>query len=78
MSEIAKEAAELIDRLPADEAAAVLAALRARVEREAHAEAEWERVTTSPAHREKFQRFLDEVRGEIARGETEPLDPDKL
>jgi hypothetical protein len=72
MTKIAKEAAELIDSLPAEKAQTVLDFARYLAEKVS--EDAWEKSLSNPKARENFERFAKEALREPA----EPLDPEKM
>ncbi|MBI4230713.1 MAG: hypothetical protein HY608_07740 [Planctomycetes bacterium] len=75
-SAVADEAAKLAASLPPDKAQALLEYARYLAEK-AEEEA-WERRFSDPRYAKKFQAMVDEVKQDIAKGKTEPLDLDRL
>jgi hypothetical protein len=76
MTKLAEEAARLVDMLPKDKALALLEYARYLAEKAD--EEEWERKFADPKYRPKLLALMDEVEREIAAGQTELLDPERL
>jgi hypothetical protein len=73
---LAKEAARLVDLLPQEKAKAVLDYAHYLVEKAD--EEEWERKWADPRYQPKLSGLMAEVEREIAAGQDEPLDPQRL
>jgi hypothetical protein len=76
MTKLAEEAARLVDMLPEEKAQALLEYARYLAEKAD--EEEWERQFADPKYRPKLQALMEEVEREIAAGQTEPLDLERL
>ena len=76
MTKLAEEAARLVEMLPEDKAQALLEYARYLVEKAD--EEEWQRKFSDPRYRPKLTGLMEEVEREIAAGQTEPLDPQRL
>src|SRR5207302_6828243 len=76
MTKLAEEAARLVDMLPEDKAQALLEYARYLVEKAD--EEEWQRRFTDPKHHPKLSALMAEVEREIAAGQSEPLDLERL
>jgi hypothetical protein len=76
MTKLAEEAARLVEMLPDDKAQALLEYARYLVEKAD--DEEWERKFSDPRYRPKLTALMEEVEREIAAGQTEPLDPQRL
>lgn len=76
MTKLAEEAARLVDTLPVDRALALLEYARYLAEKTD--EEEWERKFTDEKYRPRLTAMMEEVEREIAAGESEPLDLERL
>jgi hypothetical protein len=76
MTKLAEEAARLVEMLPQDKAQALLEYARYLVEKSD--EEAWERRFTDPRYSPKLAAMMQEVEQEIAAGQTEPFDPNRL
>ena len=76
MTKLAEEAARLVDMLPEDKAKALLEYARYLADKAD--EEEWERKFADPKYRPKLMAMMEEVEREIAAGQSEPLDPNRL
>jgi hypothetical protein len=76
MTNHSEEAARLVELLPEDKAQALLEYARYLVEK-SDAE-EWERRFADSKYRPKLTAMMQEVEQEIAAGQTELLDPNRL
>jgi hypothetical protein len=76
MTKLAEEAARIVEMLPEDKAQALLEYARYLIEK-ADEEA-WERRFTDPKYSPKLTAMMQEVEQEIAAGQTEQLDPNRL
>ena len=76
MTQLAEEAAKLVDSLPPDKAEALLAYARYLAEKAE--EDAWDHRFKDPRYRPKFQAMLLESERDIAEGKTETLDPRRL
>jgi hypothetical protein len=73
---VAEETAALLDQLPPDQARSVLEFARFLAEK--HADAEWEKRLATAHTLPKFRAFVAEAERDIAVGNSEPMDMDKL
>ncbi len=76
MTKLAEEAARLVDMLPEDKAQALLEYARYLADRAD--EEEWERKFADEKYRPRLTAMMEDVEREIAAGQTEPLDPERL
>lgn len=76
MTKLAEEAARLVEMLPEDKAQALLDYARYLAEKAD--EEEWGRRFADPGYRPKLLALMEEVEREIAAGQTELLDPERL